>query len=276
MSYGRPMESLPDPAVSPAVYDETYYREWCAGYAEWVASDGGAVAGIYPGFLRKAGLRPGEVVVDMGAGRGELLVVAVEQGAERAYGIEYSPDAVRMARRTIESHGVADRVEILLGDARSTALPDGVADLVCFVDVVEHLTPTELHDALGQARRLLKPRGRIVAHTMPNRLIDDVTYRALRWLPGYRSWAANPRVELERVMHVNEQTVRSLRRSFERAGLEAEVRLGQWIHTEHVPSRNAKRLHHLLARLGPLAQLGVGDIWAFGRRAGSGSGHEPS
>jgi ubiquinone/menaquinone biosynthesis C-methylase UbiE len=270
------MASLPDPVVSPAVYNEAYYREWCAGYAEWVASDGGAVAGIYPGFLLAAGLRPGEVVVDMGTGRGELLVVAVEQGAERAYGIEYSPDAVRMAKHTIESHGVADRVEIILGDARSIALPDGVADLVCFVDVVEHLTPSELHDALVQARRLLKPEGRIVAHTMPNRLIYDVTYRALRWLPGFRAWPANPRVELELVMHVNEQTVRSLRRSFERAGLEAEVRLGQWIHTEHLPSRNAKRLHHLLARLGPLAHLGVGDIWAFGHAPGSGGARKPS
>lgn len=262
----RPMEQLPPPAVAPSAYDESYYREWCAGYEEWVGSDGQAVAGIYPGFLRRAGMRPGDVVVDIGTGRGELLAVAVEQGAARAHGIEYSADAVAMARRTIEAHGVADRVEVHLADARAVPLDDGMADLVCMVDVVEHLTPAELERALDEARRILRPGGRVVAHTMPNRLVYDVTYRIQRRWPGRRDWPTDPRVELERVMHVNEQTARSLRRSFERAGFETEVGLGEWIHTEHVPTPSAKRLYHRLARLGPLAHLGVADLWATGTR----------
>lgn len=260
------MTSLPDPVVDPSAYTEDYYREWCAGYEEWVASDGRGVAGIYPGFLIRAGMRSGDVVVDLGTGRGELLAVAVEAGAERAVGIEYSPDAVAMARTTIEAHGVGDRAEVLLADARSVPLDDGMADLVCMVDVVEHLSPLELELALSEAHRVLRVGGRVVAHTMPNRLIYDVTYRAQRLRPGRRHWPADPRVELERVMHVNEQTARSLRRAFEAAGFEAEVRLGKWIHTEHVPDPRAKRLYRLLARLGPLAHLGVADLWAVGTR----------
>jgi len=260
------MSPLPDPTVDPSAYDESYYREWCAGYEEWVASDGRAVAGIYPGFLRRAGLRPGEVVIDLGTGRGELLAVAVEQGAARAHGVEYSADAVAMARRTIDAHGVADRAEVHLADARAVPLDDGIADLVCMVDVVEHLTPDELDRALGEARRVLKVGGRVVAHTMPNRLVYDVTYRLQRRWPGRRSWPVDPRNDLERAMHVNEQTARSLRRSFEGAGFATEVALGEWIHTEHVPTPSATRLYHRLARLGPLAHLGVADLWAFGTR----------
>jgi len=266
-SVGR-MEPLPPPAVAPTAYDEAYYREWCAGYEEWVGSDGSTVAGIYPGFLRRAGMQPGDVVVDIGTGRGELLAVAVQLGASRAHGVEYSPDAVAMARKTIAAHGVADRAEVHLADARAIPLDDGIADLVCMVDVVEHLTPDELDRALGEARRLLKVGGRVVAHTMPNRLVYDVTYRLQRRWPGRRAWPADPRVELERVMHVNEQTARSLRRAFERAGFDAEVGLGEWIHTEHVPVPSAKRLYHRLARLGPLAHLGVADLWATGTRTG--------
>jgi SAM-dependent methyltransferase len=261
-----PMGVLPDPAVDPTAYTEAYYREWCAGYEEWVASDGGAVAGIYPGFLAKAGMRAGDVVVDIGTGRGELLAVAVEQGASCAHGIEYSPDAVAMARKTLEAHKVGDRAEVHLADARSVPLDDGVADLVCLVDVVEHLTPEELDLALREAHRILRPGGRLVAHTMPNRLIYDVTYRIQRLRPGRRHWPADPRVELERVMHVNEQTARSLRRAFVAAGFETEVELGQWIHTEHVPDEAAKRLYGRLSKLGPLAHLGVADLWATGRR----------
>ena len=256
---------MPDPAVDPSSYDEAYYREWCAGYEEWVSSEGSAVAGIYPGFLIRAGMRPGDVVVDLGTGRGELLAVAIERGADRAIGIEYSADAVAMARKTLEAHGVTDRAEVHLADARAVPVDDDVADLVCLVDVVEHLTAEELHQALTEAHRILRPGGRVVAHTMPNRLIYDVTYRLQRLLPGRRDWPADPRIELERVMHVNEQTARSLRRSFARAGFEADVRLGRWIHTEHVPEP-ARHLYHRLARLGPLAHLGVADLWAVGTR----------
>ncbi len=256
---------LDEPTVPATAYDEAYYREWCAGYSEWVASGGREVAGIYPGFLRRAGLRPGEVVVDMGTGRGELLTTAVEMGAAHAYGVEYSPDAVAMARRTLEVHDVGDRAEVLLGDARMVPLPDGVADLVCFVDVVEHLTPRELHDALLQARRLLKPGGRVVAHTMPNRLIYTVTYPVLRLLLGRGRWPADPRNDVEKAMHVNEQTVRRLRRAFAAAGLRPAVALGDWVYTDFVPSRTARRVYALLSRIPLLAQFGTGDLWAVGR-----------
>ncbi len=258
------MTSLPDPAVDPAAYTEDYYREWCAGYEEWVASDGTAVNGLYPGFLMRAGLQAGEVVVDLGTGRGELPAVAIELGASRAYGIEYSPDAVEMARTTLERHGVTDRAEVHLADARAIPLDDASADLVCMVDVVEHLTPDELSLALREAHRILEPGGRLVAHTMPNRLIYDVTYRLQRLRPGRKHWPADPRIDLERVMHVNEQTMWSLRKAFQAAGFETTVELGEWIHTEHVDERRAKRLYRRLAKLGPLAHFGVADLWATG------------
>jgi cyclopropane fatty-acyl-phospholipid synthase-like methyltransferase len=37
------------------------------------------------------------------------------------------------------------------------------------LDVVEHLTPTELDRTLAQARRILAPGGRLYIHTFPNR-----------------------------------------------------------------------------------------------------------
>jgi ubiquinone/menaquinone biosynthesis C-methylase UbiE len=258
---------VPEPAVNPAIYDEAYYREWCAGYDEWVASDGKQTSGIYQGFLNRAGLRPGEVVVDVGTGRGELLAVAVERGAKHAYGLEYSPDAVRMAEHTLRQHGVGDRAEVILADARTDALPGGIADLVCMVDVVEHLTVDELDAALRQAYRMLRPGGRVVAHTMPNRLIYDVTYPVLRWTLGLGRWRKNPRLGHELTMHVNEQTLRSLRRAFEQAGFESDVQLGAWVYTDMLPGKRGRRIYQLLARLRPLAQLGIGDLWATGRRA---------
>jgi ubiquinone/menaquinone biosynthesis C-methylase UbiE len=257
--------SLPPPAVSPDAYDTAYYRESCAGSVEWARSGGADMSGLYPGFLRRAGLRPGEVVLDVGTGRGELLAAAIDLGASRAYGIEYSLAAVELARHTLRVHQVEGRAEVLLCDARKLPLSDGSVDLACLIDVVEHLTPAELHVALTQIHRVLKPGGRVVIHTMPNRLIYTVTYRVLRYASLNR-WPSDPRKHLERVMHVNELTRRELKLAVASAGFESEATLGEWIYTDHVPSRAGRRVYHWLAASRALAQLGVGDLWAVGRR----------
>ena len=260
---------LRPPTVAPVVYDEEYYLHSCAGADEWRESGGAGALGYYIGCLRRAGFTPGEAVVDLGCGRGELVAVALEEGASRAVGVEYSEDAIRLARQTLEARGLADRGEIIHADARAVPVEDATADLVTLLDVVEHLTDPELDAALGEALRILKPGGRVVVHTLPNRLIYDVTYRLQRRLvPGRaRRWPADPRVELERLMHVNEQTRRSLRASLRRAGF-SDVRAshGEWIHDAFVPDERARRLYRRLARMRPTRALGAADLWAEGRR----------
>ena len=265
-----PGDDVPAPVVSPDVYTEEYYRKWCAGFEEWTASGGAAVAGIYPGILRLAGFRPGHVLVDIGTGRGEMLAVAVEAGASRAIGIEYAPAAVEMAEQTLDVHNVRDKAEVMLADARSVPVPDGTADLVTMVDVVEHLADAELKRSLSEARRMLKPGGRLFVHTMPNRLIYDVTYKVQRWLrPGRRrSWPKDPRLHhYEHVMHVNEQTEASLRRYVRGAGFDpVRVWLGEWIYTDFVPDPSARRLYHRLAKIPFTKRFGAADLFAEGTK----------
>jgi ubiquinone/menaquinone biosynthesis C-methylase UbiE len=210
-------------------------------------------------------MRPGETVVDIGTGRGELVAVAVEQGAGRATGVDYSSAAVDLARETLAAHDLDDRASVVLADARAIPLPDGEADLVTLIDVVEHLAPAELDVTLAEVRRLLRVGGRVFIHTMPNRLIYDATYRVQRaaWPPRWKRWPAEPRTEVERTMHVNEQTVGSMCRTLRRAGF-AEVRgeHGQWLHTAFVPDERARRLYPLLARFRATAPLGACDLFA--------------
>jgi cyclopropane fatty-acyl-phospholipid synthase-like methyltransferase len=253
--------------VSPDLYDDDYYLTTCAGSEEWRGSGGAAAAGVYAGSLREAGLRSGEVVVDIGTGRGELLAVAVESGAVRAVGVEYSPAAVRLASETIQVHGVGDRAEVHLADARRVPLDDDVADLVTMLDVVEHLAPDELHRTLGEALRLLRPGGRILVHTFPSRTIYNVTYRLQRGMHSRRrrSWPAQPRREYELLMHINEQTVTSVRRSLRKAGFSrCRAQLGEWVYTDFVPDDRAKLLYHRLARVPMIDRLGVSNIWGRG------------
>jgi SAM-dependent methyltransferase len=256
---------LDPPVVDPAAYDESYYLEWCAGYEQWRESGGRDIAPVYEGALQIARLTPGETVVDIGTGRGELLAVAARLGAERAVGVEYAPAAVELARTTLSHHDTGGRAEVIQADARAVPLEDGVADLVTLLDVVEHLAPAELERTLAEARRMLRPGGRVLIHTAPNRLVYDITYRLQRLArpARLRSWPRNPRNQHELRMHVNEQTLGSLRSALRAAGFDAvEVWLGEWLHLDFVPDERARRTWHRLAARRLTRGLVIADIWA--------------
>lgn len=266
-----PANGLTPPAVAPGVYDERYYRSGCIGSPQWEESQGSEMSGFYAGCLERAGFESGGVVVDVGTGRGELLAAAVERGARRAIGLDYSPDGVELARETLAARGVGDRAEVLLADARRIPVDDGVADLVTMLDVVEHLSEQELDASLTETLRILAPGGALFIHTLPARTVYDVTYRLQRGLvPGRRRrWPADPRNDYERQMHVGEQTLGSLRRALRRARFtDLDVRPGEWVHTEFVPDEGARKLYWRLAKRRMTARFGAADIWAHARKGG--------
>lgn len=263
-TFGAVSTDIPPPAVPPALYDEHYYRKCCAGSIEWEASDGQQIANLYVGMAARAGVGAGDVVVDLGTGRGEFLVAALDRGAGRAVGVEYSEDAIKLARHTLEIHGLTDRAEVVEADVRRVPVPDGTADLVTMLDVIEHLAPAELALALSEAYRILKPGGRLLAHTFPTSTLYDVTYRIHRLVvPRHRrTWPANPRLEGEIAMHVNEQTLGRLRATVRRAGFRpARVTVGEMVYADFVPDEGARRLYGRLARIPGARRFAVADLW---------------
>ena len=119
---------------------------------------------------------------------------------------------------------------------------------------------------------MLRRGGRLFVHTMPSRTLYEITYKLQRRIvPGRaRRWPANPRIhELEALMHVNEQTLGSLRRYLTDAGFsDVRVSLGRMIYTDFVPDEKAKRLYHRLAKLPFLNRFGIADLFAEGTKAG--------
>lgn len=112
-------------------------------------------------LLDVAGATATDVVVDLGCGDGRLVVAAATRGG-RSVGVELDPDLADRARSRASEAGLADRVTIVTGDARTIDLDDA--------DIVFAFLPTDvLADLLPSVLAALRPGARVVAHEQ-NRL----------------------------------------------------------------------------------------------------------
>ncbi len=68
-------------------------------------------------------VRPGDIVLDVGAGSGILSVFAARAGAARVYAVERTPAAV-LAAELAAANGVAEIVRVIHGDVTDVELPE--------------------------------------------------------------------------------------------------------------------------------------------------------
>jgi SAM-dependent methyltransferase len=209
-------------------YNEEYYLTDCEGHESFGQATTGVVSSPrLAAALDLVRLRPAERILDVGCGRGEAVLGCERRGAE-AYGIDYSVDALRIARRCFASgdHQFMGAIYLARANAKQLPFPDASFDKLLMLDLVEHLHPRELAQALGEAWRVLRVRGQLIIHTGPNRwyyLYGYPLYRLFERLRGKRL-PPNPRSRFRfHHLHVNEQDVLGLRRSLRRAGFEPKV-----------------------------------------------------
>jgi len=219
--------------VRPERYDEAYFLGSCEGYVEFIASEGAHLSRRLSQVLEVAEVAPGMHVLDVGCGRGEILRRCAGLGAQ-AYGVDYAPVAVRMARRLAMADGETRcAVGVYLADAKWLPFATASFDCVLMFDLVEHLHPWELDQALAEVRRVLRPDGRLIIHTAPNVWYDRYAYplvRLVRTLMGQGArYPQDPRaiIEANLDVHVNEQSALSLWWLLRRAGFRARV----WLDT---------------------------------------------
>jgi ubiquinone/menaquinone biosynthesis C-methylase UbiE len=201
------------------LYNEQYFLGACEGYEEFIETHGEYLSRRLGEAFAVAQVEPGMRVLDVGCGRGEIVRHCAQMGAT-AYGIDYAAVAAHLAQAVAGASG-----HVYRADARWLPFPDKCLERVLMFDIVEHLYPWELHQALREARRVLAVGGKLIVHTAPNRWYDAYAYplvRLVRSLQGQgQRYTSNPRalnVVANEEVHVNEQDMLGLWLNLRRAG----------------------------------------------------------
>lgn len=121
-------------------------------------------------LVRAAGIGAGTKVLDLGCGDGTTALPAAQLGAE-VLGIDISTPLVAAANRRAREAGVADRLQVLHGDACALAgIEDESFDRV--VSIFGAMFAPRPFDVAREMVRVARPGGRIV---MGNWIPDDST-----------------------------------------------------------------------------------------------------
>lgn len=113
---------------------------------------------IEVGILRHYGLKASDHLVDVGCGAGRLAKPLSAYLSGTYLGIDLVPALVRHARTITKRPDW--RFEVI--DHIGIPEADGRADMVCFFSVLTHLMHEQSYWYLEEARRVLKPGGRVV------------------------------------------------------------------------------------------------------------------
>lgn len=131
-------------------------------------------------MLDSVRLTADDLLVDLGAGDGKIVIAAARQYGARALGIEYNPQLADLARRLADRAGVSDKVRIVAGDIFKENFSEAT--------VVTMYLLEELNLQLRPTLLAMIPGTRIVSNTFsmgdwdPDEVIDVKGHTAYRWV----------------------------------------------------------------------------------------------
>lgn len=224
------------------LYDDLYFRKHVGNkeISEVYFKNLGLAQTKYTKIpLEIARIQPKDKVIDIGCGRGEIVFQAASKGAN-VTGIDFSESAIKIACNIREKHkeDIKSRTEFFCCNAEKLKFKDNFFDKAFFLDVVEHLSKSELRTVLCEIRRVLKPEGILIIHTSPNVWSRNYGY----WLKSFallllkRKKPVHPIVEqfkmlksdpeydeYKLILHINEQSILSLKQNLKKCGFKSIV-----------------------------------------------------
>jgi len=159
----------------------------------------GFLEGKFEKGLREQGLKllavqEDEIVLEIGVGTGfSLQEIAQSVGTTgKAYGIDITPEMLRLTEKRLRKAALMDRVELHEGDARTMPYEDNMFDAVYMAATLELFDTPDIPKVLVEIKRVLKQQGRLVVASLSKEGREDFWFvRLYEWLhqkfPKYAS-----------------------------------------------------------------------------------------
>lgn len=140
------------------------YQVYSCGYARHADDDLDALQqNKLDRICKKLELEPEQRLLDIGCGKGGLLIHAALNFGARGVGVTNSVAHHRRALENAKKHGVIDRIAFVLGDFREL---QGEFDRIASVGMLEHVRPWGYPSYFKKIASLLAPKGRGLVHAI--------------------------------------------------------------------------------------------------------------
>jgi demethylmenaquinone methyltransferase / 2-methoxy-6-polyprenyl-1,4-benzoquinol methylase len=112
--------------------------------------------------VRTAGIKPGETVLDVACGTGDLTQAFAATQASSVVGLDFTREMLDVAERkqTTQPAQAASKIRYIEGDAQQLPFPDRSFDVLSIAFGIRNVA--EPRKALSEFARVLKPGGRLV------------------------------------------------------------------------------------------------------------------
>lgn len=153
---------FPEVSGEPAPRTRGMTLNWLAPFYDWYCPKIGLGPAFREATIRRAALKVGDHVLDVGCGTGVLTRLAAEAVGPggRVIGIDPAPKMVAIARRNAAIEG--SRAEFKLAAIERMPFEDGSFDGVLSSFMMHHLPPELKREGLREVYRVLKPGGRLL------------------------------------------------------------------------------------------------------------------
>ena len=132
-------------------------------------------------YVEEALAAGGGPVVELGVGTGRIAIPTAQAGVQ-LIGVDSSPEMLVVCSERAREAGVADRLDLRLGDLRRPPVDERVGLVTCPFRAYLHLgSDEERLEALRAAHELLRPDGRLIFDVfVPSR--EDIEETDGRWI----------------------------------------------------------------------------------------------
>jgi cyclopropane fatty-acyl-phospholipid synthase-like methyltransferase len=209
------VKTKPSSEDSRHLYTENYFLNNATGHEEF-KSFGGKYEDLIDKFqmiLQYLDLHPSDNLLDIGCGRGELIIYHSLNGG-KATGADFSEEAIRLAKeKARELNADCNFIVSSFEDLDEKMKFERIVS----IDFIEHISTIEGRAFFKKCYNLLYPGGKLLVYTYPNTIRRRYGYKMIRLLSIIKMKPL-PKSEPDTISehykqyHLNEQNYFSLKK----------------------------------------------------------------